>query len=87
MHFLLKLRATLGTHGPPIGAAMLGLSAVILSIGLVDFVFRRVLGLPKDIAFFVAIFVFCTIGALAFPLLSRRSAPADSTPTEPIQED
>ena len=87
MHFLLTLRATLGTHAIQIGAALLGLSAVILSIGLVDFVFRRVLGLPKDTAFFVAIFVFCTVGALAFPLLSRRSVPADSNLPENIPED
>ena len=79
MHFLLKLRATLGTHGPPIGAALLGLSAVILCVGLIDLVFRHVLGLPKDVALYLAVLAFCTVNGLLFPRLLRARRPVTQT--------
>ena len=83
MQSLLNLRARLSAQGVQIGTALIGLSVCVLTIGVVDFLLRHILGLSKDTAFYQAILALCTLGSLAFPRLIRRAAP----PTDTVQED
>ena len=79
MQSLVKLRVRLSAYAIQIGAALVGLSAVILSVGLIDLVLRRVMGLPKDVAFYLAILGLCSVSSLLFPRLLRSRRPVSQT--------